>query len=244
MPQPPLPHKPPRQSSICKLFPCNNYSKSFDGQHLGGYVECNASRLMYNDGMFRTSLAVILSLVVFCAVIPASAANLPLESAQEAVSNLYTYALKIVGLAVFVMFLIAGLSFIIPPLQQRVGNPWDIIKNAVIGLILLFSAYLILNTINPALVGGGSQGGTVSQGVQSLPVTPQRTPLPPEATIIFPPVAGDTNHNGVYTLNGRLHNDDLRVLTIYVNGASVGTLGAGMALTLSNLPPGNVTYSH
>jgi hypothetical protein len=68
-------------------------------------------------------------------------------------AQLYSYALTIVGLAVFVMFLIAGLAKMIPALESSVGKPSAIIKDAVIGLIILVSAYVILNSISKDLVG-------------------------------------------------------------------------------------------
>ncbi len=87
----------------------------------------------------------------------AQAADLPSgsDSLGAAVASFYSYAFTIVGLAVFIMFLLAGLAYIIPD-RFKVGvfktNPITIITDAIIGLILLFSAYLILNTINPDLV--------------------------------------------------------------------------------------------
>ena len=67
--------------------------------------------------------------------------------------DFYSTSLRVVGLAVFVMFLIAGLSFILPEWLKPgfMSQPWTIIQDAVIGTVLLFSAYVILNTINPAL---------------------------------------------------------------------------------------------
>ncbi len=70
----------------------------------------------------------------------------------QPISDLYSYSLRLVGLAVFIMFIVAGLAYIVPGIQKSVGEPKDIIKNAIIGLVILFSAYVILNTINPDLV--------------------------------------------------------------------------------------------
>ena len=72
----------------------------------------------------------------------------------QPIIDLYDYSLKLVGLAAFVMLLVAGLSYMIPGAKKFLGEPWDIIKNVVIGVIILFSAYVILNTINPDLVRG------------------------------------------------------------------------------------------
>lgn len=115
-----------------------------------------------------------------------AAVDQPLLSGSDAlgaaVASLYSYSLKIVGLAVFIMFLIAGLSYIVPdrfkwgPLKE---DPIKIIQDAVIGLILLFAAYLILNTINPDLVTpqkaptapAASAGGGSSTGASGLPTS-------------------------------------------------------------------------
>lgn len=116
-----------------------------------------------------TALVAFLSLAL-PSFATAATTNLPLESMQQAVSDLYSYSLKIVGLAVFVMFLVAGLAYMVPFIRSRVGEPIEIIKNAVIGLVLLFSAFLILNTINPDLVGGSSSQQTTQQQSQSVPL--------------------------------------------------------------------------
>lgn len=83
----------------------------------------------------------------------AVAAELKTLPIGELASNLYSFSLKIVGLAVFVMFLLAGLTYIVPGLEKAYGKPTAIVKDAVIGLIILASAYIILNSISPDLVG-------------------------------------------------------------------------------------------
>ncbi len=71
-------------------------------------------------------------------------------------AELYSYALRIAGLAVFLMFILAGLAKMVPTIQKSVGEPTAIIKDAIIGLIILVSAYVILNSISPDLVGGAT----------------------------------------------------------------------------------------
>ena len=102
--------------------------------------------------------AVTLTAPPVFAAAPTSVPNDPLIALQGVVSDMYSYSLKIVGLCVFVMFLIAGLGYILPASirPKFMSDPWGIIKDAIIGLVLLFSAYLILNTINPDLVGNRS----------------------------------------------------------------------------------------
>ncbi len=106
----------------------------------------------------RTRLLIGIMLVLLLSPALALAANAPatnslISPVGTLVADLYSFSLKIVGLCVFVMFLLAGLSKMIPALKSRVGDTTTIIQNAIIGTVLLFSAYLILNTINPALVG-------------------------------------------------------------------------------------------
>lgn len=73
----------------------------------------------------------------------------PIQSLGSFINDIYTYSLEIVGLCVFGMFLFAGFKFMFG--DKAAG--WKIIKDAIIGAILLFSAYVILNSINPDLVG-------------------------------------------------------------------------------------------
>jgi len=69
-------------------------------------------------------------------------------SLGEMIAGIYSYALEIVGLCVFVMFLYAGFQVMF----GNRGQAFRIMQDAAIGLILLFSSYVILNAINPDLV--------------------------------------------------------------------------------------------
>lgn len=69
-------------------------------------------------------------------------------SLGQFVGSFYDYALSLVGLAVFAMFLYAGIKMLF---GDRAGAK-KLILDAIIGALLLFSAYIILNTINPDLV--------------------------------------------------------------------------------------------
>ncbi len=88
------------------------------------------------------------------------------------INGLYQYAISIVGLCVFIMFLMAGLAYMIPAMRERFP-PLKIIQDAVIGLVILFSAYLILNSINPDLVqfpvASSTTGGTVGSAPTPTP---------------------------------------------------------------------------
>ncbi len=74
------------------------------------------------------------------------------SSLGELISQTYTAAQTFVGLAVFLMLLYAGIKMMLGKRSEAL----QIIKDVVIGTILLFSAYIILNTINHDLVQQGS----------------------------------------------------------------------------------------
>jgi cell shape-determining protein MreD len=73
----------------------------------------------------------------------------PIQSFGSFINSIYEYSLQIVGLCVFAMFIYAGFQFMFG--NAAAGR--KIIQDAVVGTILLFSAYVILNSINPDLVG-------------------------------------------------------------------------------------------
>ncbi len=98
-------------------------------------------------------MLIVFLLVFFLSTHTASAAPaLQPVPLGELTAQLYSYALKIAGLAVFLMFILAGLTAMIPGLDKRFGAPAAIIKDAIIGLIILVSAYLVLNSISSDLV--------------------------------------------------------------------------------------------
>ena len=92
-----------------------------------------------------------------------------LQTPGDIVAFFYQFALSIVGVCVFVMFLYAGLQLI---LFGDTNRAKQVALDAAMGLILLFGAYLILNSINPSLVDQqspsltGTGTTTGSQGFQ------------------------------------------------------------------------------
>lgn len=89
-------------------------------------------------------------------MIPAAhaAIGLPVFSGGfgDFIRQIYNFAIAMVGIAVFIQFLRAGLSYL-----YAAGNAGEtmhakeMMQNAIMGAILLLSAYLILNVINPDL---------------------------------------------------------------------------------------------
>lgn len=70
------------------------------------------------------------------------------SSLGDFISQGYQFAQSIVGLCVFFMFVYAGIQLMLGKRDLAIS----VVKDAVIGLILLFSAYVILNSINHDLV--------------------------------------------------------------------------------------------
>ncbi len=69
------------------------------------------------------------------------------------ISSVYSFALTVVGIAVFIRILYAGfLMLTAAGNASKWGDARAKMQNAVIGAIILFSAYLILYVINPDLV--------------------------------------------------------------------------------------------
>ncbi len=73
----------------------------------------------------------------------------------DCISGIYSWSLAIVGIAAF-LSIVYGAWGVVTAFGNtgKVGEATNRISNAVLGIILLFSSYLILKTINPDLVGG------------------------------------------------------------------------------------------
>jgi hypothetical protein len=107
--------------------------------------------------------------------IPGSNSNSSSSSPVTFIANFYQFAILIGGLLAFGAIVYGGIKYITAagnPSSQSEGKEW--IYSALLGLLLLAGAYLILNTVNPALVnltlpglrvislqgaGGGTTGG-------------------------------------------------------------------------------------
>lgn len=91
-------------------------------------------------------------------------ANYKGEEAGKAFVNflgwLFSFLLSVAAISALIVIILAGFKWI-----ASAGNPStisdakDMIMKAVIGLVLAFASWLILNTINPNLVGGILPGG-------------------------------------------------------------------------------------
>lgn len=101
------------------------------------------------------SLLFVLSTSVAMATTEAEQA-LGIMSLCTVISDFYLWSQGIVGLGLFIMFVGAGLAYIVPSsllpkLHTFFGKPGEVAKNAVIGTLILFGAVVILNTLNKDL---------------------------------------------------------------------------------------------
>lgn len=84
-------------------------------------------------------------------------------SVTSYVSQIYTGALALVGLIAVAAITYWGIIYTASGGNaSKISDAKDGIKNAIFGVLLLISAFLILQTINPALVNLG--GSTLNPG--------------------------------------------------------------------------------
>ena len=78
--------------------------------------------------------------------------GLPTDLAQL-IQAIFSWSINIIGLVIFVQFFRAGFKwFTSRGNSSTIGQATEMMKNAALGAVVLFSAWLILNTINPDLV--------------------------------------------------------------------------------------------
>jgi hypothetical protein len=89
----------------------------------------------------------------------------PAQGIPELVAFVYTVGLWLVGAAAFMQITLGGVQWLL-----AAGKPGQIekaksrITNAIFGLILLLSSYVILNTINPDLVNSVFEPPAIGTG--------------------------------------------------------------------------------
>lgn len=105
-------------------------------------------------------------LLILCAIIISSLFIFNYASAQaefaqipsdknlgDLIEDIFRWALALVGIAVFINFLWAGLLWLTATGRAgQIATAKEKMTNSLIGFIVLLAAYLILKTINPDLV--------------------------------------------------------------------------------------------
>ncbi len=92
------------------------------------------------------------------------------------VSSLYNFIIGASLIAAAIMIVYGGFLYILGSTAVSVSNGKDKIYNALIGLVLVFTMSLLLNTINPALTGGMALKIKVAgrEGAMSAPAEKKR----------------------------------------------------------------------
>lgn len=114
--------------------------------------------------VYKITTSILLILVIFSIAASSDAATsvtagsgvikLPAEGQfAEFIKRLFPAILTTAAILAVVMIIIAGFQWVTAyGNTSKIEDARDRIFNAIIGLILAFAAWLILNTINPALV--------------------------------------------------------------------------------------------
>ena len=105
----------------------------------------------------------------------APAPQLPRQQARDIgqlIADVFNWSLTILGISVFVMIIYGGATWLVAAgSPSLVGKAKDTIKNALLGAVLLLSAYLVLNTINPDFVQQSFILPAIKTGTQTNPST-------------------------------------------------------------------------
>lgn len=79
------------------------------------------------------------------------------ESFSQYVNFLYGFSIAIAALLAVIKIIIAGVKYMLSSLPGTKGDAKTEIQGALLGLLLILGAFLILNTINPALTNTAIQ---------------------------------------------------------------------------------------
>jgi hypothetical protein len=111
--------------------------------------------------MSRISIRAVVVVVVAILVLPLAALAAPVPNPLgDLISDTYTFAQTIVGICAFFMLVYAGFQLMLGKRDAAIA----VIKDVVIGVILLFSAYIILYSINHDLVRQQATEGLPQRG--------------------------------------------------------------------------------
>ncbi|PIR42021.1 MAG: hypothetical protein COV30_00695 [Candidatus Yanofskybacteria bacterium CG10_big_fil_rev_8_21_14_0_10_37_15] len=170
----------------------------------------------------------------------------------QLIQQIFTWSLSLLGVAIFVSFFYAGFLWLTAAGNTaKTGEAKKRMTNAIFGAILLLSAYLILNTINPNFVRssltlpGLGKPNNAPPPDNSSPVPTKTTPNEPPSPS---PIPVSISSIGDFILNnpdcsgnncirtGRIEFEDGEWLDLFINS------------DLSDIPLGlsyfNITHSH
>ena len=121
-------------------------------------VDCSSAHADANEAVTKPftggvipKLNVDIPTVTFTPVLQ-KGGNLSINFLGDYIQGVYIYILSIAALIAVVYIMIGGLRWVLASGGGSVGEAKKMIQNAVIGLVLLLSVVLILETVNPQLV--------------------------------------------------------------------------------------------
>jgi len=105
----------------------------------------------------------MIQLSLFASIIPQSCQNGPCGLCEvfQGISNLINFfAFEMGPIVAGLMFLIGGIYWVAANgNEEQIRKGQDVIKSALIGLVVMYSAWMIINTIITTLATGPDAGG-------------------------------------------------------------------------------------
>lgn len=101
------------------------------------------------------------------------------------IGNIYKFACAVAGILAVVMIVLGGYRYIFSAGNQKsIGEAKGMISSALLGLVLVFCSYLLLRTLNPALVSLKMNIPNVTTGALNLKLNEKGLTCPPGAEIV------------------------------------------------------------
>ena len=105
------------------------------------------------------------------------------------INQLYYLAISLAALLAVIKIIFAGVQYMLTDLGTSKETAKTDIKGALLGLLLILSAFLILTTINPSLANLNALSGAPALRLQNPPVvTPPYTVAPGVGRAVLPPL--------------------------------------------------------
>lgn len=110
---------------------------------------------------------VVLSLFIFFVGGVQAKVGLPdfskINDLGSMMENIYSFSITVIGIIIFIRFLYGGFLYLTAAANPSgTSRAKGVLQNAIIGAVILFSAYLILYVINPDLVSNSFDFGQLT----------------------------------------------------------------------------------
>lgn len=179
------------------------------------------------------------------------------ESFSQYVNFLYGFSIAIAALLAVIKIIIAGVKYMLSSLPGTKGDAKTEIQGALLGLLLILGAYLILNTINPALTNTAIQFDQIKkqadiqtrpEGVRVSNLSPQQIGSQLNSGLnncvqTSPPSSGSSGRTTVVTANAsscpaNIQGDQLRIFqnNCTAQGGAIASGGTGNRILTCSVP--------